>query len=51
MPPEQGQGLLDVVDDRLGFSAHRYLFAGKWDRGRARQCCDHPAFAFKNSVV
>jgi hypothetical protein len=24
MPPEQGQGLCDVVDDRLGFSAHRF---------------------------
>ena len=25
MPPEQGQGLSDVVDDRLGFGAHRFL--------------------------
>jgi hypothetical protein len=25
MPPEQGQGLFDVVDDRLGFGAHRIL--------------------------
>jgi hypothetical protein len=25
MPPEQGQGFSDVVDDGLSFSAHRYL--------------------------
>ena len=25
MPPEQGQGLSDVVDHRLGFGAHRFL--------------------------
>jgi len=25
MPPKQRQGFLDVVDDRLGFSAHRVL--------------------------
>jgi hypothetical protein len=25
MPPEQGQGLSDVIDDRLGFGAHRFL--------------------------
>jgi hypothetical protein len=25
MPPEQGQGLSDIVDHRLGFGAHRFL--------------------------
>jgi hypothetical protein len=25
MPPEQGQGLFDVVDERLGFGAHSFL--------------------------
>ena len=29
MPPEQGQGLLDVVDDGLGFSAHLFLWFAK----------------------
>jgi hypothetical protein len=24
MPPEQGQGFSDVVDDRLGFGAHLF---------------------------
>jgi len=33
MPPEQGQGLLDVVDDGLGFSAH--LFLGSRNSGWA----------------
>jgi hypothetical protein len=35
MPPEQGQGLFDVVDDRLGFGAHRILnYANQMSGGR-----------------
>jgi hypothetical protein len=30
MPPEQGQGLSDVVDDRLGFGAHLFLERDAW---------------------
>jgi hypothetical protein len=35
MPPEQGQGLLDVVDDGFGFSAH--FFLASRNSGTSRQ--------------
>jgi hypothetical protein len=41
MPPEQGQGLLDVVDDGFGFSAH--FFLASQNSGTSRQDRKVPA--------
>jgi hypothetical protein len=45
MPPEQGQGLLDVVDYGLGFSAH--LFLASRNSGTSRGETNVPAASLK----
>jgi hypothetical protein len=35
MPPEQGQGFSDIVDDRLGFGAHVFLEQDGWNSRQA----------------
>jgi hypothetical protein len=30
MPPEQGQGFSNIVDDRFGFGAHLFLKHDAW---------------------